>query len=729
MSDILSTLGFDDVDASCQKVAFALLAAELERLRAVSYADPDFAFDADSIGILANVKSPTTRDQIEMLASPRIRRKTHPFIYLLGLPYKGPDPSKSQYEKMKTKTTQLVLRLASMGVEYQNDIYVACRRVWLAQGKKQRWLLETLRPFDRPFSEIHDDILRVAATEDAVAANMVGTLEEWASVIQRTLDEKEKQRRFQPGDVHMLSPDVVCYESLDDDATTMHVVVPGEECNQPASGDETQFDRSLQGQLAHVQPPSTSFDRSNGIVAARGLEISKRQQMLYASPPCMDSRLTDHEIDKSFDYLLSRAEASTDHLVLLLSMILGRSVPRLCAITTATHRRDLPVGEYWTIGNETVALAYRPELPIHSDLNFERDDCGDHIHLPLPPSVGLALRKQLKQHNGRLSVVNCKSVIKALKRGISNRITAARLQQSLQQSCTSKGVDEVIVAWITGTPARHCAALYYSSLQRSDILSAYYDYLELRLPRKESKRWALPDGTVGSNLRVPQSLVSMLFQEQASRIGSARKGADIDQLGHHNEIALYTSQLLALASGTRAVSEPLGTLSDFNIDGGTVRLADKNNRRHGAYRTVAIGELAIAQACEYNKNLQRLIHTFSETRPELGKRAQNALDGKASWLFLVDQKSTRTLRPKLIQRILFARFRAPLNWPRHFLRSWLLDRGYDRGTIRTFMGHADLGAAPQNRFDGTSMFELRSLATDLDEFLKSLSIPVVTSWT
>ena len=44
------------------------------------------------------------------------------------------------------------------------------------------------------------------------------------------------------------------------------------------------------------------------------------------------------------------------------------------------------------------------------------------------------------------------------------------------------------------------------------------------------------------------------------------------------------------------------------------------------------------------------------------------------------------------------------------------------------MGHADMGAAPQSRFDATSMFELKQLARQIDELLLSLNIPVVKAW-
>lgn len=727
MSDVLANLRYDDLPEDVQPTAAALLAIELDKLDTGDFGDPDIHYGPETLGIAYNY-APPTNDALKALRKNLPgERKTHAFFYLLAYKYAGPAEHADLYDSMVTKTVQLALRLADMGDEYADDIYVACRRVWLADDK-QPWLFDHLKSFRRPFSKIRENILSTAANDDAKTDDAVGSLEDWASVIQRMLDEKAKRRRQHLGDSVALAPKVIRLDDIADDGATIDVVLPREENTLPANDREIQHDRSPQKQLARVQPKSTSKDRSDGLVALRGQEIVNGLHRRYASSPCLYARLTNYEIEKAFAECLKQAGRSIAHLFLLLSMIYGRNVERLRTIRTITPKAIAEPGDYWIVGRETVALAYQMDLPLHEGFDFSGSENGNFIVLPLPPRIGQYVREMLVRGPDESPPVNISGALKDLRKKVSQRITALNLQQSLAQSLTTAGIDEAIVGWIAGTAPEHCAALYYSSFEKSQVLTVFYDYQESRLSKREVKRWPMPDGIVGSSLRIPEELVSDLFQGQAGRIESARKGADIDRLEHHNELAIYTSQVLALASGTRAVSEPLGKLSGFNIDAGTLRLADKNNRRDGAYRTVVLGELAIAQAREYNRNLQLLAEWYSEARPEVAEQAREALEGGASWLFLVGNRRIVTLRPKLTQRILEYRWRAPLNWPRHFLRSWLFSRGYDRGTIRSFMGHADTGAAPQNRFDGTSLFELRALAADLNDLLRSLNIPVVTSW-
>lgn len=727
MSDVLASLRYDDLPEDVQATAAALLAIEIDKLETGEFDDRDIQYDPENLGIAFNYTPPTAKELKALRKQLTGKRETHSLFYLLARGYSGSKDHADLYLSMVTKTVQLALRLADMGDEYRDDVYVACRRVWLAD-EKQSWLFDQLSSFRRPFSEIRENILSAAASDDAKSDDAVDSLEDWASVIQRMLDEKAKRRRLHLGDPVSLAAEVIRLDDIAENGATIDVVSPREENTFPANDRETQHDRSPQKQLARVQPRSTSKDRSDGLVGLRGQEIVNGLHKRYASSPCLYARLTNYEIEKAFAECLKRSGRSTSHLLLLLSMIYGRNVERLSAIRTITPKAIAEPGDYWIVGRETVALAYQMDLPRHEGFDFSGSENGNFIVLPLPPRIGQYVREMLVKGPDESPPVNISGALKDLRKNVSQRITALNLQQSLAQSLTSAGIDEAIVGWITGTAPEHCAALYYSSFEKSHVISVFYDYLESRLSEGELKRWPMPDGIVGSNLRVPEELVSDLFQGQASRIESARKGADIDRLEHHNEFVIYTSQILALASGTRAVSEPLGKLSGFNLDAGTLRLADKNNRRDGAFRTVVLGELAIAQAREYNRNLGLLAEWYSEARPDVAEHARKALEGTASWLFLVGDRRIETLRPKLIQRILEYRWRAPLNWPRHFLRSWLLSRGYDRGTIRSFMGHADTGAAPQNRFDGTSLFELRALAADLNDLLHSLKIPVVTSW-
>ena len=48
----------------------------------------------------------------------------------------------------------------------------------------------------------------------------------------------------------------------------------------------------------------------------------------------------------------------------------------------------------------------------------------------------------------------------------------------MPQRLTSKGIDEVDVAWLSGISAEHRAGLYYSVVPRERLIRTYYDYVD-----------------------------------------------------------------------------------------------------------------------------------------------------------------------------------------------------------------------------------------------------------
>ena len=286
MSDVLAGLGYDDLHEDVQATAAALLAIELDKLDVDAYGDAEIQTSSEVLGISPESVPPTTVELTTLRRDLPGERRSHAFFYLLAHTYAGPAKHAELYESMTTKTVQLSLRLAEMGEEYRDDIYVACRRVWLA-STRQPWLLDHLESFKRPFSEIRENILSAAASEDAKADDAVDSLEEWASVIQRMLDEKAKRRRLRPGDTVSLAPETIRLDDIADDGATIDIISPREENTFPADNREIQHDRSPQKQLARVQPKSSSRDRSDGMVALRGLEIVSNLHRRYASSPCL----------------------------------------------------------------------------------------------------------------------------------------------------------------------------------------------------------------------------------------------------------------------------------------------------------------------------------------------------------------------------------------------------------------------------------------------------------
>jgi hypothetical protein len=728
MSIILEALGYSDLEADHQRTVDTLLSEQLGRLEKGKFGDSGIAFDATQLGIGEAESNADVRSRQALLKWLRGHFKSHALFVLLATPYKGPKKYAAKYESLVTKTVQLALRLAQLGPGYADDVYTACLRVWRIQLPHESALLKRICRFEQPLESIHTFLQGLIDGDDAAPRKFHDNLERWCSTIDRARLAKAKQHRERPGDAQFIPAEVVRHEAQSDQGAALEAVSTKVDSVFPASRRETQHDRSPEGRLARIQDDSSADDHSRGMSYLRGQEIVNGLQMRFASPGCLYSRLTAHEIQSAFSWCFRRMWQSPAFLMVLISMLVGRSVDHLVSLPVIHKTPDRGVGDFWLGGKETIALYHRPDLPLHAAVDLDRDDGKNGFWLPLPPSIGKALRKFLESNGRQFPSLEIGPAIAELRKQVSDRITALRLHQSLAESMTNDGVDEAIVALITGVAPEHCAALYYTAVPKPVVLTTFYDHLDSWFPEAKTRRWGSPSELVGSRLRFDPETVSALFREQAKLINGARKGVDVDLEEFHNELALYTFQLLALVSGARSVTEPFGEATDMNVHACTLRLADKNNRQDGSSRLLVLGDIAMRQVNEYNRNVEFLVGHYAVSKPRLAEEIRRAGAGDASWLFLLQNDHTKTLTPKLTQRRLAERWRPPLNWPRHFLRSWFVGQAFGRGVVRAFMGHADTGAPPLSRYDGTSVFDLQNLATAINDFIDSLDIPMVTAW-
>ena len=140
-------------------------------------------------------------------------------------------------------------------------------------------------------------------------------------------------------------------------------------------------------------------------------------------------------------------------------------------------------------------------------------------------------------------------------------------------------------------------------------------------------------------------------------------------------------------------------------------------------------KVVVDQVRAYQAHLQQMYQEFRDVDLVLENTISRSLSGDDAWLFYFDRRHrTKAVRPKWILTQLRHTWPLPGNWPRHFLSTWLRDKGFGRGALRAFFGHADHGPAPLSDFDGTSMFELRRLGDEIDEMLSSLNIGAVQGW-
>ena len=730
MNDIALRLKLGDFGESIGATLEALLDARLDQLEALNI---DYGFDRDELFGSADAGEIGDSD-VQALDSilDRSHRNSHPLPVLLNFGQREHPDRPEVFQLIVARSVELAIELAAIDDLRDKDIVMICRRARLlvVEPSKYAQLMTKLPDFTQPFDDIADGIQ--ALSEDPELQDISDRLHRWASIIRTVADGRAKRKSTLPGAPLRVPGCVTEIESSDYDLV-IAVAEPAVDTAYPNAPEETQHDRPKDGASAYIQTVTTSKDRADGMGHVRGEQIVNRQHMESNCPSSLHSQLTNNEAKWAFGQAYRMAATSSGYLFAALAIVTGRRIEHLKSLPLVTDQLNPERNEYWFHRNGVVALWYRARLPQFVDLmklDIVEQSSDEGIALPLPPNLAALLLKYLARTRQNTSDRDAAEAVAQLAASIDKRVTAPRLSKVLSKELTLRGVDEVDVAWLSGMSARHCAGLYYSVIPRARLLQTYYDFVD-DLMASTGDAWPdrppLPTGDVGTRIRVRDELVTRVFSLQADSLTAARQHPSAtDRFVFHNRYVLYTFQVLALACGIRAVTEPFGNISDTNPFNATLRLLDKANRGVASDRMITLGEIALAQIRAYNRHLTRLAEYCRHYSSALRSQVCAAQQSEFSWLFRIDHKErAHPLRPRWILRELRHTWPLPINWPRHFHSSWLREQGFGRGVIRAYLGHADSGAAPLSRFDGTSMFELRQLGQAINDRLVSLGIRAV----
>jgi len=740
MDDLASRLGLWEFDDELVVTIDKLLAQHVGDIEQLGI-DLDVGAERDALVESDLNGADVTEHELDDLRGALTNaRSKYPLVALLVEGIHDHSEYPDEYRLIVTRSVQVAIALAEMGESYAEDIRIACRRARRLREKEREYaaLLPHLPRFDQPLEMIATGLQELSESEDPRLKPFADRLERWARAVRTPVEGRDKHSVTSPGSALLIPGQVSAMESDEFPDVSVSVAETPVDTAYPDAPEEAQHDRSKAGAAVRAQPKTTAQDRSDGIGYLRGEQIVNRLHMDAASPPALHSRLTRNEAMWAFQKAYRRAETSSGYLFEALSMLTGRRVERLLNLALVNDQLDTTLNEYWFHRNGRVALWYRPVLPRFDDLmnlGILEQSVDEGIALPLPPKLGELLLARLARQGAAGIAVDAANAVKQIANETDKRITGPRLSKVMPQRLTANSVDEVDVAWLSGKAPEHCAGLYYSVIPRKRLIATYYAYVdELLEGAGGAREWPtkppLPDGVVGSRIRIQDEHVARLFNLQADALNTARRRqSSTDICVFHNRFTLYTFQLLAFASAIRSITEPFGLANDFNAAAGTLRLLDKANRHDSSDRLISLGHTALAQIEAYNEHLEQLHAEFRHIKPAIAENIGASLAGDFSWLFYFDRKRrVRTLRPRWILRELKTFWPLPLNWPRHFHSSWLREQGFGRGVIRAFLGHADNGAPPLSRFDGTSIFEMRQLARAINTKIADLNIGVVPGW-
>ncbi|AZT82589.1 hypothetical protein EHN06_02990 [Marinobacter sp. NP-4(2019)] len=321
--------------------------------------------------------------------------------------------------------------------------------------------------------------------------------------------------------------------------------------------------------------------------------------------------------------------------------------------------------------------------------------------------------------------------------GESERVTWGRWEKVMFDAITAETGDVVDAVAITGEP--HALAqtkCFYYSPNAGDLTDRY-----VTVATQLAKQAELPlevdggshfigaeyrKGHVGSRACASKLAVMNAVSNLKARLGAARTYDQwSDFAEYHNVFTFYTVQMLAFATGYRAVKTPLFSLEEINGQLRLTALSDKDNEQKRKTRLSYLPDMVLRQLEHYELHLKVLeasndfrLKSQAETEKEtcFFLRSADGRDGKL------------VVSPKTMLRHLDEFLGLPANAHRRFMRTELREADCPPDYVNAFMGHASFGEEPWSRYSSLSSRQYRDMMTRyLEPIMEELGFTPVAS--
>ena len=412
------------------------------------------------------------------------------------------------------------------------------------------------------------------------------------------------------------------------------------------------------------------------------------------------------------------------------------------------------------------SLEFTPTRSVIQD-NWDTSLCADNrdsLTLFFPEIIGklhYCIADDISPKFFEQVIQQASNQLKSINKEYRTRLTINKVKNYISHFLTQKGRDTALIDVLTEQPINHQSALPYFNVSQYDLYSCQYDFIKhistmiddhhcssrydykffTLLDEKVTGYW---DKQTGSALAVSEirleHVVSILRDRLQTQIDNRRLDDFESMVEMHNMLTDYLYIMLSISSGYRPVSEPFGRLSHIDTLTKKFFISDKENHQDTQGRFIYLPDMANEQIQEYVHFLQKNASILSRLDNPLGGIYQSILKSHIGLIVYLnfDKETDRIaevpLNKNYIHERLSKHINLPMNWHRHFVRSFqAIEEGlysisdcsiyesFSHDLIGAWMGHADaLGFDFYNRYSGLKRSELKRFSVYLDEVLKNI---------
>ena len=296
------------------------------------------------------------------------------------------------------------------------------------------------------------------------------------------------------------------------------------------------------------------------------------------------------------------------------------------------------------------------------------------------------------------------------------------------------GIDKLHRSLILNDAPTAMAGVFYTQLKLEDLLLKYRQVMANMIP--DIPLTNFQERSVGSTLIPKKSEVTSFFERFKREIEENPPSTYTDWIYFHNRVAIYTYQFLNLATGHRPTVAAYSTQSDFDLTGRLCFIRDKLVTESKLGRIVPLTKQAVAQLNYYKNHVDLLVRNLASISADdsLVPKIAACLDPKeelSPFLFLfrrvgkTEKFGIKPPAPKTIEKLSQRIWPMPLNWNRHYLRTWLTAKQNDNmpsELIDAFMGHAQFGTSPENPRSCFCYSSLDEVRFRIEEMIEELEL-------
>ncbi|WP_299018089.1 integrase [uncultured Photobacterium sp.] len=471
-----------------------------------------------------------------------------------------------------------------------------------------------------------------------------------------------------------------------------------------------------------TSPSSINKDYSLEVMKARAIQARIRKKNMHL--PCDIYTFTNFEVACLIQACLKTIEVGDANeegkaKLLMLMLLMGNTVEqvRKTKVQRSTHK-------------SVCGFKRKHNLPTHklrTELHPIIEKVSDNLSLPLSKLLTQGRNSFRFPDVGEKEI---KAYLQAINRKHHTHITLTKISGHLKQKLSQEEIDPVIIEIICGTDIRAVPALFYTQLPYSSILHTYQRYIKFIASVSQKPELGILNDVaaqdnmlIGSPLHIQTNILNSLFSHLNKQIKQSLHNPSLKFSEEcHNLVTLYTQLIMGLACGYRPVTGWFGKLEHFHLATGECWISDKEKSTGDCSRVIILPKTALEVLERYLTYVEQTAIHYGSANQTISFRYHSVLNSQEHLFFYREKDQIQETIPSAFIALVDPIFPLQPNWPRHHIRSLLLEKGIPSELISAWMGHQGTGKHAFNQFSHLDRKQMRKISQEINNHLIEIGI-------